>query len=100
MIPDVYQADGWQVETSSGTEIVPADITSCRDGDDPEDVRAALADYVIGKIRDDEDPALIHNMWLARLSAPGYLWYPDAQRLAFVAGTRYLSGSRATDVPG
>lgn len=73
MVPDVYQADVWQIETSEGTELVPADVPDCTDDDAPEDIRAALADYVSGKIRDDEDPALLHNMWLARLSAPGYL---------------------------
>jgi hypothetical protein len=73
MVPDIYQTDVWQIETSDGTELVPVNGPTCVDSDDPDDIRAALSLYVNGKIQKDEKPALFLNVWLARLSAPGYM---------------------------
>ena len=72
MRPDVYQSDVWEVQANHGeTHLVPGDVVGSIE--DPDDARKALADYVEGKIDPDADPVYRRNVWLARLSAPGYM---------------------------
>jgi hypothetical protein len=70
MEPEWYQGDVWEVRANHGeTHIVPADVCAT-DGSD-------LADYVDGTIDTDDNGnpivTLRRGVWLARLSAPGYL---------------------------
>lgn len=63
-----------EVQANHGeTHIVPAEVVpDAIDGDDPEDIREALREYVDGTI-DDADPVFHRHVWLARLSASGYI---------------------------
>ena len=61
----------WQIETTSGTESVPADLVG--DKLSPvESTRFELAPYLEGTPLRDADPEYVEG-WFARLSAPGYL---------------------------
>lgn len=65
MKPVIYRANCWEVSTDHGSsEYVPEDVEA-----NP----ARLAQYVEGKIDEDRDPILHVGIWLARLSAPGYM---------------------------
>lgn len=72
MRPDIYLGYAYLVETTSGTEIVPADVVTVpRDADTVLRLRV-LAPYLTGA----PDPGAIVSEsfgYFARLSAPGYL---------------------------
>jgi len=61
MQKQVKHMECWQIETTCGTECVPADL--CHSDQ--------LADYLEGKQTEDE-PELVKG-WFCRLSAPGYM---------------------------
>lgn len=69
MQPYVYRADYFVVETSIGSEIVPADVI----GRTCATAAEAFADYCEGSIVDPDECVPIKNGFLARLSAPGYM---------------------------
>lgn len=70
MQPQVEYAEYFEVETSVGTEIVPADVVNRT----TETVSVELLlDYLEGKPNDPEAECERKMGWLARLSAPGYL---------------------------
>ena len=59
----------FEVETTCGTEIVPSDVVGRTCATHVE----ALLDYLEGEPLDTDELCPIHEGWLARLSAPGYL---------------------------
>jgi hypothetical protein len=73
MVPNVWRGDVWEVQANHGeTHYVPADVVGSR-------VAAAviLSDYVEGTIDTDDEgnpiAELKRDMWMGRLSAPGYM---------------------------
>jgi hypothetical protein len=56
----------WQVETTTGTELVPADLVGEETGKDCR----GLEDYLEGG---QLERAVLVKGWFARLSAPGYM---------------------------
>lgn len=85
MRPAAEFGDWILVDTSHGTEIVPADLVK-------EPTAESLADYIEGEFYSAE---VKRGTWCARLSAPGYMdctpWqgpYPtEAEALADLAAT-------------
>jgi hypothetical protein len=68
--PSIEHGEYFQVNTSAGTEVVPADVLSLR----VEAVQASvLRDYLEGAPDDPDEIIERKTGWLARLSAPGYL---------------------------
>jgi len=85
MRPEFWRDDVWVVETSIGTEYVPASVLN-RPGLHVHNTGitgADLAPYVEGTVQTDSNDNPIAELkigtWCARLSAPGYL---DATDLA------------------
>ena len=68
MQPQIEFAQYFEVDTTHGTFIVPADVVGSTMSAAPE----AFADYVEGEVFGD-DPIEVKEGWLARLSAPGYM---------------------------
>lgn len=69
MQPDIQQGSYFSVETTHGTEIVPADLIHNRS----EVYAHELITYLEGEPRDPDETLHAEEGWLARLSAPGYL---------------------------
>lgn len=78
MQPEIYYHGYYEVYTTSGHEIIPADVANVPefhgvidedDGDIFWDVAVALHEYTQGEIRTVERK----KGWLARTSAPGYM---------------------------
>lgn len=65
MLPQITHESMWQIETTCGTELVPADVVGTNA------TAESLADYLEGDPRDNE-PELVTGFF-ARLSAPGYM---------------------------
>ena len=61
MKPVYAIADFWVVETTNGTEVVPAEYFT----------QEQLGEAVSGQI--EGEPELVQAKWFCRLSAPGYL---------------------------
>lgn len=67
---EIYAGDYFRVNTSHGTEFVPADVV----GNKPDNVHVSeLRDYLSGKPDDEDETIEVETGWLARMSAPGYL---------------------------
>ena len=69
MRPQVYKGLYFNVETSIGTECVPADVIGRTCGTAAE----AFLNYVEGDITDTDEVIECREGWLARLTMPGYL---------------------------
>jgi hypothetical protein len=69
MQPQVYQGQYFAIETSIGTEFVPADVIGRTVGTAAE----AFENYCEGTIDDPEECVECKTGWLARMSAPGYM---------------------------
>jgi hypothetical protein len=69
MVPEVWQSDVYEIETSEGTEYVPTDVVG--KGDDAK--RADLQPYLSGTIRKHAALTLNRGKWCARLTMPGCL---------------------------
>lgn len=69
MQPYVEYCQYFEVETTCGTEIVPADIIGRTVGTAAE----AFENYVEGRILDTDECLECKTGWLARMSAPGYM---------------------------
>lgn len=69
MQPYVYHGLYFAIETSYGTEIVPADVIGRTCGTAAE----AFQNYVEGTIEDTDDCVECQEGWLARMSAEGYM---------------------------
>jgi hypothetical protein len=73
MVPSIEHGDYFKVETSAGTEIIPADVVGMPGS--PADFR----DYCEGEILIDDDIPLSEQIperqtgYLARMTAPGYM---------------------------
>lgn len=65
MQPQIIHDAMWRIETTFGTELVPADVVGAQATADD------LRDYLEGDARDNE-PELVEGFF-ARLSAPGYM---------------------------
>ncbi len=65
MQPEYTNEPMWLVETTDGSEVVPADLV----GKDPD--AEDFSDYIEGE--DPDDYELIEGKFWARLSAPGYM---------------------------
>ena len=69
MQQQIYESYYFEIETTAGTEIVPADVIG----------RYALTpvesflNYLEGTPLDPDGDAQVEHGWLARLSAPGYM---------------------------
>lgn len=69
MQPEILRERYFTVETTYGTECVPASCVPCS-----HDTHAsALRDYVEGKLVDPSEPVECKMGWIARLQAPGYM---------------------------
>lgn len=74
MQKQIYRAGYYEVDTSCGTEIVPADV--CNLIGDPYPIPVAelcALGYLEGKPFDLAALAPMQTGWLARMSAPGYM---------------------------
>ena len=71
MKPQIYRGDYFEVDTSTGTEIVPADIVG--GGRTASIAVEALLNYLEGTPDDADGLIEIKRGWLARMSAPGYM---------------------------
>ena len=69
MQPQIYAGQFFRIETTAGTEIVPADDIGRTCGTDV----SAFLNYLEGTPLDDDAIIDIEDGWLARISAPGYL---------------------------
>ena len=69
MQKQIYFDMYFEVETTCGTEIVPSDACGRTCATHVE----ALLDYIEGKPLNEDDLCPVHEGWLARLSAPGYM---------------------------
>lgn len=77
MVAEIYRTDVWEVSANGGeTHVVPAAlIPQERTG---VELLTALEDYVEGAVDTEDDEItpiaeLRQGVWLARMSAPGYL---------------------------
>lgn len=68
MQPQVYEGMFFEIDTSAGTEVVPADVVG-RFCLTPASV---FTDYLEGKPLDPDEEVELKHGWLARMSAPGY----------------------------
>ena len=59
----------FEIDTTAGTEIVPANVIGRTVGTDV----SAFADYLEGEPVNEDEVVECKEGWLARLSAPGYL---------------------------
>lgn len=66
MQPEVYLGGYYEIETTEGTEIVPADVCSGETAGD-------FDLYVTGSIRHPAEHVEQQTGWLARMQAPGYM---------------------------
>ena len=71
MNPQIYRGDYFEIDTSTGTEIVPADIVG--GGRTASIAVEALLNYLEGPPDDADELIDIQHGWLARMSAPGYM---------------------------
>lgn len=72
MVPEIYRGHVWEISANHGeTHWVPGDIIGYLP--DPVDARSVLAAYVDGTIDADSEPIYRRGVWLARLTAPGYM---------------------------
>ena len=71
MNPQIYEGDYFEVDTSTGTEIVPADIVG--GGRTASIAVEALLNYLEGTPDDADELIDIKRGWLARMSAAGYM---------------------------
>ena len=71
MNPQIYEGDYFEVDTSTGTEIVPADIVG--GGRTASIAVEALLNYLEGTPDDADELIDIKRGWLARMSAAGPL---------------------------
>lgn len=69
MQKQIYFDQYFEVETTCGTEIVPSDVIGRTCATHVE----ALLDYLEGDPLDADELCPIHEGWVARLSAPGYM---------------------------
>lgn len=69
MQPVVEFGGYYEVETSNGTEIIPADLLS----DAMTATPLELKDYLEGEPNDPQSPIQRKEAWLARMSASGYM---------------------------
>ncbi len=69
MQPQVFEDDYFEVDTTIGTEIVPADLIGRTCATHVE----ALLNYLEGKPLDPDEEVELKRGWLARMSAPGYM---------------------------
>jgi hypothetical protein len=69
MRPYIERGEFFRVETTHGTEIIPADVIGRTVGTAAE----AFANYCEGSIVDPDECVAIESGYLARLSAPGYM---------------------------
>lgn len=69
MQPQVYHDLYFEIETTIGTEIVPADVIGRTCATDV----SAFLDYLEGEPNDEDELVEVKEGWLARMSAPGYL---------------------------
>ena len=69
MQPRVEEGMFFEVDTSWGGEVVPADVVGrfCLTK------ASALSDYLSGKPLDPDEEIPVQHGWLARMSAPGYM---------------------------
>lgn len=65
----VYYGHYFAIETTAGTEIVPADDVGRTCATDV----SALLNYLEGEPLDDDELVPLQEGWLARLYAPGYM---------------------------
>lgn len=87
MKPQIYRGGYFAVETSDGTEIVPADVIGRTMGTAGE----AFENYVSGHILDTDECVEHKEGWLARMSAPGYMDCTDwTVHVSETAATLYL----------
>lgn len=70
MQPQVYKGGYFKVNTSVGTEIVPADLVGATGGTVAVE---SLRYYLEGEPDDANEVEGMETGWLARMSAPGYL---------------------------
>jgi hypothetical protein len=101
MVPEVWQSDVYEIETSEGTEYVPANVV----GKGDEAKRADLQPYLSGTIRKYAALTLNRGKWCARLTMPGCLDSTDltihdseAEAEAYLVET-YDDASGAEDSP-
>jgi hypothetical protein len=66
--PEIFEDSYFEVETNTGTEIVPCSVCGVYVGVNP----YKLKDYLSGQPYDDDYVRPKHG-WVARMSAPGYL---------------------------
>lgn len=94
MQPQVYKGEYFQVNTSAGTEIVPADVI----GRTMNVHVDALLNYLEGRPDDPDEVCEVHSGWLARMSAPGYMdctaWTAHASE---IEATEYLADMYGDD---
>lgn len=69
MKPEIIKGLYFAIDTTCGTEIVPADLIGRTVSTHVE----AFANYLEGEPLDSEECAECREGWLARMSAPGYL---------------------------
>ena len=69
MEKQVYFDTYFEVETNIGTEIVPSDVIGRTCATHVE----ALLDYLEGDPLDPDELCELHEGWIARMSAPGYM---------------------------
>lgn len=65
----VTHGDYFEVDTTAGTEIVPADVIGRTCATDV----SALLNYLEGTPLDDDELCPIKTGWLSRMTAPGYM---------------------------
>lgn len=87
MQPHVERGSYFAIETTCGTEVVPADLIGRTVGTHVE----AFANYIEGKPLDEDEVIECKDGWLARMSAPGYLdctswsaFASEAQAMAYL----------------
>jgi len=69
MQPQVYHDHYFEIETSIGTEIVPAGVIGRTCATDV----SAFLDYLEGTPNDEDELVPVKEGWVARMSAPGFM---------------------------
>lgn len=96
MQPYIHRGTWFAVDTTQGMEVVPCDVIGRTVATHVE----ALANYLEGEPLDPEECAQVHEGFIARLSAPGYMdcteWagFDTAEEAA-----RYLIDTYGEDFP-
>lgn len=73
MKKQIYYGSYFEIDTTAGVEIVPADLINGTGDGIKSALPCELADYLKGKPLDETEEIAVQKGWFGRMSASGYL---------------------------